>query len=220
VMFFEEIIQRFKQVFKKLHNVEFTNQSVQSCKDLYDLCLKKSPDKIIEIGTNYGASTISFAKAFKDLGKPLDSILTFDISHEFWIRSQELFSDILMRENIDISLIKYVSKDFNTLNPEEIITSDKTLLFYDIHDHKGPWSQKLVSRWVPLLNGTTVVHDITEVDENFEIIKDEKSPRSKAMHFSGRYFAGFNECERIIKWANEHNVNLGIICGGVYFDVN
>lgn len=219
-MFFEDLIQRFKEIFINLHNTNFTNQSVLSCTDIYNLCVDKNPDRVIEIGTNYGASTISLAKAMNDLKKPLDSILTFDLSHEYWKRSLSLFSDIMKRENLDISQIKYVSKDFNILNPEEIITCDKTLIFYDIHDHRGPWSQKLIENWVPLLNGTVIVHDITEVNEHFEITDNEKSKRSKALHFSGKYFAGFNECNRIISWANENKIDLGIINGGIYFDTN
>jgi len=216
--FFEKLINNFKDIFKKLHDKEFTNQNVDSIRALYDLCIDFKPDSLIEIGTNYGCSTLSFLLAMKVIGGSPSDIITVDLNHDFWDRTQIILKDFLSEYGLDVSEVKKITQDFNTIDPKKVVDANKkTLLFYDMHDHKGPWSQGLIDKWLPLINGMVIIHDISSVNESYKIVLDESSPRSMARHFSGQFFAGFMECERIINWTNDKRINLGVFPGGVYF---
>ena len=61
--FFSKIVSNFKDHFDKVRGKAFTNQSVDSCLDIYNLCFQENPEKVVEMGTNYGCSTIALAKA-------------------------------------------------------------------------------------------------------------------------------------------------------------
>lgn len=217
--FFKTVITDLTVYFEKVYNQSFTNQTVDSCISIYNLCKEYNPDRVIEIGTNHGASTLALALAMNDLGKDLSNITTVDLDHEKWKESFLIHKDLINKHKLEVERIKTVTQDFNTINPEEIIDSSKsTFIFYDMHDHKGPWSQRLLDLWVPLVEkGVFAVHDITPVNEDFELEIDEASPRTKVQYVSGQYFAGFNECFRIIKWANRNKIKIEIFPGGVYW---
>ena len=202
--FFKIMIENLVEYFNRVYKQPFSNQTIESCLAIYNLCKDENPDYVVEIGTNHGASTVALAMAMKDLGNDLSCITSIDLDHLKWKESFKIQSFLLNNYDLKIGKIKTVTGDFNNVNPEDIVDpSKKTFVFYDMHDHNGPWSQRLLDLWVPLV-GFVAVHDIYPVDESFELIQDEKSPRTKIQYMDGQYFAGFNECFRIIKWANTH----------------
>lgn len=216
---FKKMVSDFKKYFNEFYSQEFTNQSVETCMGLYNLCKEENPDQVVEIGTNHGASTFALAAAMKSLGKDLSLITSIDLDHEKWKESFNIQKGLIDEYNLNLGKVKLITQDFNTVNPEDIIEPEKKVfIFYDMHDHRGPWSQKLLELWVPLVkNGVFSIHDITPVNESFVIVQDELSPRTRIRYKSGQYFAGFNECARIIRWANTNNINIEIFPGGVYF---
>ena len=217
--FFIKIISGFKEYFKKTYNQEFTNQTIDSCMAIYNLCKEETPDQVIEIGTNHGASTFALVAAMKSLEKDLSLITTIDLDHEKWKESFNIHKDLLKEYDLNLGKVKTITANFNDIDPETIIDSSKrTFIFYDMHDHTGPWSQRLLDLWVPLVKkGVFSIHDISPVHESFEWASDAVSPRTKIQSSNGQYFAGFNECYRIINWANKNNTKIKIFPGGVYF---
>ena len=217
---FEKLMNNYDDHFLELYGKKYPNQTIKSCIAFYETCIKEKPEKIIEIGTNYGASTISMALGAIDIGMPLSEITTIDLSHEHWKkRTPVVQKDLLEILGLDISLINTVTTDFNQVNPKDFIpVGKKTLIFYDMHDHKGPWSLKLFNEWYPLVSeGAFIIHDITPVHKSFVLVDDPISPRSKATYFNGQDYAGFMECQRLIEWANEHKIILTDFPGGVLF---
>jgi len=218
-LFFERMISGLREYFKDVYKQGFTNQTVASCMAIYNLCKEENPDQVVEIGTNHGASTFALAMAVKLLEKDLSLITTIDLDHEKWKESFNIHKDLLKEQDLNLGKIKTLTANFNDIDPETIIDpSKKTFVFYDMHDHTGPWSQRLLDLWVPLVKtGAFSIHDITPVQSSFEVVHDEISPRTKILCSNGQYYAGFNECFRIIKWANSHNINIRTFPGGVYF---
>lgn len=218
-VFFKRMIENLATYFNDTYKQAFTNQTVDSCEAIYNLCKNENPESVVEMGTNHGASTFALAMAMNDLGKDLSCITSIDLDHLKWKESFKIQDNLLNNTNLEIEKIKTITDDFNNINPEDVIdTSKKTFVFYDMHDHKGPWSQRLLDLWVPMIKtGLIAVHDIGPVDESFELIQDEKSPRSKIQYMDGQYFAGFNECARIINWANKNEIKVKIFSGGIYF---
>ncbi len=217
--YFEQMVTVFKKYFKEYYRNVFTNQSVETCTGIYNLCKKENPDQVVEMGTNHGASTLSIVKALTDLGKDLSIITSIDLDHEKWKATFNIQKELIKKYDLNLGKVKLITQDFNSVDPVEIIDPEKKVfIFYDMHDHRGPWSQRLLDLWVPLVkNGVFSIHDVTPVSESFEIVQDKISPRTKIQYKSGQYFAGFNECFRIIKWANTNNINIEIFPGGVYF---
>lgn len=215
--YFKNLIENFSDYFEKNHDQKFTNQSINTCLSIYGLCLEKNPDYIIEIGTNYGASMFSLMMAMKSLNKNLSCITSIDLDHKKWLKSFDIQSDLINTYDLNLRAVKIITKDFNKVNPVPLLDGKKNVfIFYDMHDHKGPWSQRLLDIWYPLLNtGTIAVHDITPVESNFEFEDDLN--RSKAVYKNGQNYAGFNECARIINWANSNNIELQEFIGGIYF---
>jgi len=221
-LFFETMINNFKDHFLKERKKEFTNQTVESCMDIYNVCKEVHPDSVIEIGTNYGASTLALSLSMKDMNKDLSNILTIDLHHTYWLRTRNVQELILKEEGLKIERVKFLSKNFNEIDPMDIVEGDKkVLIFYDIHDHDGPWSQKLLDSWIPLIkNGAFMIHDISPVPDNFEfkIDKSDRRPRSKIKYLkTNKSYAGFAECGRIINWANKNEIIIKDFNGGVYF---
>ena len=215
--FFEIMIENLTVYFKDFYQQRFTNQTVDSCTAIYNLCKEENPDRVVEMGTNHGASTYALAMAMNDLRKDLSCITSIDLDHGKWKDSLIIQKALIEKHDLKISEIRTVTDNFTNVNPEDIVdSSKKTLVFYDMHDHKGPWSQRLLDLWVPLVD-IIVVHDITPVDKDFQLAKDEVSPLTKIQYKDGQYFAGFNECYRIIKWANVNKIKIEIFPGGIFF---
>ena len=218
--FFEKMIGSFSEHFKKTRGKDtYPNQTVDSCVALYNLCKNSNPDIVVDVGTNYGASTISLIAALADSNKDLSAMTTIDVDHYHWIKETPGIQRELLRQyKYDCRKINTVTKNFGVIDPRELLLPDKKILiFYDMHDHKGPFSIKLLTEWVPLIkSGLVVFHDLTPVADDFEFLP-ERRPRSKAKHFSGMMFAGFAECERIVKWLNKKRISINIVPGLAYF---
>jgi len=217
---FKQLIDEFRIHFRAEYDIAYTNQTVESCQVLYNIVVQEKPNNIIEIGTNYGASTVSMALALKELNIPLSTMTTIDVSHDHWKkRTPIVLQKLIAEQELDITEIKTITGDFVSINPKEIINVNvKTLIFYDIHDHKGPWSLRLMNLWYPLIkNGVFIVHDITPVDADFVLKNNLECQQSKATYFNGQTYAGFLECARLITWANENKIILTNISGGVLF---
>ena len=217
--FFEKMINNLKQYFNTVYKQAFTNQTIDSCMAIYNLCREENPDQVIEIGTNHGASTFALIAAMKSLEKDLSLITTIDLDHGKWKESFNIHKDLIKEYDLNLEKVETITIDFNEIDPKYLIDSlNRVFIFYDMHDHTGPWSQKLLDLWVPLVEkGVFAIHDITPVHESFKIIQDKISPRTKIRSNNGQYFAGFNECFRIIKWANNNDIDIKIFPGGVYF---
>lgn len=224
---FVNVIENFKEVFKTKHNKIYTNQSVEGCQDLFKICVNHPPDQIIEVGTNYGTSTIAFALAMEALGKDLSTITTIDLSHNFWRDTPEIQEEALKGIlSQSLTNIKTVTGDFNSIDIKDLLYdwSNKILIFYDMHDHTGPWSLRLLNEWIPYIKkegkqGVCLVHDISPVSDDYKVVCDDKSPRSKAKYFGGQTYAGFMECKRLINWANVKKVELTPFSGGIFFRI-
>lgn len=215
--FFDEAIKNLKEYFKKNYKQAFTNQTLESCMSIYNLCKKENPDSVVEVGTNHGASLFALIKALKDLGKDLSNITSVDLDHEKWRASFGIQKSLIEKYQLELDKVKIITEDFNKINPNNLINpSKKTFVFYDMHDHKGPWSQRLLDLWYPLVD-VIAIHDITPVDKDFQFGPNEINPRTKAQYKNGQYYAGFNECFRIIKWVNKNNIEIKNFHGGVYF---
>lgn len=217
--FFKVMIENLSRYFNDAYRQTFTNQTIDSCMGLYNLCKNENPDTVIEIGTNHGASTFALGVAMKSLGKDASLITSIDLDHKKWKKSFDIHKNLLKEYGLNLKKVKTITANFNDIDPKVIIDSSKRIfIFYDMHDHTGPWSQRLLDRWVPLVkNGTFSIHDISPTYESYKIAHDIKSPRTKIRYMSGQYFTGFNECFRIIKWANNNKIDIKIFPGGVYF---
>jgi len=217
--FFGEIIKNFKNYFKKNYGQKFTNQTLESCISIYNLCKNENPDSVIEIGTNHGASLFALVKALRDLGKNLSHITTIDLDHEKWKISFDIQKELIKEYQLELNKVKLITRDFNDIDPENIIDPlKKIFVFYDMHDHEGPWSQKLLDLWIPLIKkGTIAVHDISPVNKDFQFGPNEINLRTKIQYKNGQYYAGFNECFRIIEWVNKNDIKIKNFNGGIYF---
>lgn len=206
--FLNELVENFSNFFKEAYNQEiYPNQNIESCMALYNMCLSMNPDYVIDIGTNYGASTLSFAYALKVLNKSLSLLTTIDRDLKHWRNETPEFQHgLLKRAGLDIKQIDVIESDFLALEPSKLLKKDsKCLLFYDIHDSDvESYSDKFLLNWVPKLsNAIVAVHDCSCVKENFVLRIFEGYTMTKSEHFSGKIFAGFEECRRFIEWANE-----------------
>jgi len=217
-VFFKMMRENLVEYFNRVYKQPFSNQTVESCMAIYNLCKDVNPDYVVEMGTNHGASTFALAMAMDDMGKDLSCITSIDLDHLKWKESFKIQSYLLNNYGLEIGKIKTITGDFNNINPEDVVDpSKKIFVFYDMHDHKGPWSQRLLDLWVPLID-SIAVHDIYPVDESFELVQDEISPRTKIQYMDGQYFAGFNECARIIKWLNMNKIKMRVFPGGIFFN--
>ena len=212
--FLEELVENYSNFFKEVHGREvYPNQDIVSCQALFDLCVKLSPDFVIDIGTNYGASTLTLAYALKTIGKPLSLLTTIDKSHGHWNeQTLSIQNALLKKEGLDMSKIKTVESDFSSLDPTQFLRKDvKGFIFYDIHDNNlYTFSDRFLLNWVPLLGESIVaIHDCSFVPES-HILRENYNDytMTKHTHFSGKTYAGFNECEPIIKWANEKRCDI------------
>lgn len=215
---FERIVENFTKHFDDNHDNKFTTQDVKSCTEIYELCKKATPDHVVEMGTNHGASTLSICLAMTELGKPLSNITTMDLSHQAWGEAAEIHKGVPEIAAMDLSQVKYITGDFKDLDPTPVKSAGKVFVFYDIHDHTFPLSQKFLDEWLPCIrDGVIAIHDMSEVPNDY-ILPDVDTKRSKAA-YKDRTYAGFAECETFINWAVKNNVEVTSFHGGISFEV-
>jgi hypothetical protein len=211
-IFCRKLIKNYSEFFKKEYKMEtYPNQSVLSCLCLIAKCIEINPDYVIDIGTNYGASTLSLAYALKKLGKDLSCLITIDKELSYWAKTISEVQNKLMGEyDINPCRINMITADFKDIDPLKIIKSDsKNLLFYDIHDVKDvSFFDWFIKNWVPLLKGSIIgIHDASLVPKNFQYQPAEKEdpdyPHVLAHHYSGKTVSGYSECNVIIDWLND-----------------
>ena len=215
--FFESLIQNFTEHFNKTYNQpSYPNQNHVSCKFLYDLCVETDPDFVLDIGTNFGASTLSLAYGLKSLNRKVNRLTTIDISHQHWNNTTPVIQkELLLQHEINIEGIKTICNDFKSIDPKTVISDDsRYFVFYDIHDTATySFSAKFFNEWVPLLqNPVLVFHDVSVTSDSYVVTQiDPNYPRVTARHFSGQNYSGFKECSEIIKWANERKLEINAV---------
>jgi len=226
-VFLEELVKNYSGYFKETYDQDrYPNQSIESCQALFEMCVDMDPDFIIDIGTNFGASTFSFAHALKTMGKPLSLLTTIDLSHGHWReRTPNIQHDLLKKENLDMRQIKTVESDFSLLDPSDFLKEGKGVVFYDIHDNdQQTFSDKLLQNWVPRLKeALVIVHDCSLVPESYVLRTGYTNyTMTKLQHFSGKFFAGFGECAPIIQWLNDKKIDVSSVplTSLIYFKVN
>ena len=208
--FCEVLVDNFTEYCGKTYGYEkYPNQDHVSCQSIVDACLETKPDYVLDIGTNFGASTLSLAFGLKSLGKSLSSLTVIDYSLKHWREETQLVQKQLMAEHgINANAIREVCADFQTLNPKDFVMDGKALVFYDIHDTlKHSFMTDFIDRWIPLFSSGSriMVHDFSAVPDDFvsPYKPDPKNPRSRLKHFSGVTFEGFMEVEILVRWLNK-----------------
>lgn len=85
-------------------------QSIESCKTIIKECIAIEPDYVVEIGTNYGLSTLSLAYGLKILGKDESALTTTDIFHNLWLNeTPEVQKGLLLNSTLKINRIGLLS---------------------------------------------------------------------------------------------------------------
>lgn len=212
--FLSELVDNYSIFFQETRNIgKYPNQDITSCTALYDLCVSIDPDFVIDIGTNLGASTLSFALALKAVGKPLSLLTTIDKNQVPWREETPIIQQSFLKKGeIEIEQINVIEADFLSLDPLQFLRDDvKGLVFYDIHDtNLRTFSEKFLYSWVSLLGKSVVaIHDCSLVPKS-HILRENYNDytMTKQTHFSGKTYAGFNECKSFIEWANEKRYDI------------
>ena len=214
---FEKIVGNFTKHFEDNHDKDFTTQNVKSCMGIYEMCLAYNPDTVIEMGTNHGASTLSICLAMTKNGKSLSAITTMDLSHKAWSEAAEIHKDVPEIAAMDLSQVKYITGDFKDLEP--LKRDGRVLVFYDIHDHTYPLSEKFLDEWlIEIKNGMILIHDMSIVADDYALPQVD-TKRSKAKCNNGNTYAGFAECEVFIKFANDNGATVKSFHSGISFEV-
>jgi len=163
----------------------------------------------LDIGTNFGASTLALAFGLKSLGKNLSILTTIDYDLKHWQKETRLVQkELIIEYGIDPTSINGICADFQSLNPNNFVKSGKALVFYDIHDTlKHSFMTDFLNKWLPSFSegSRIMVHDFSAVPKDFisPYKPDPKNPRSRLEHFSGVTFEGFMEVEILVRWLNE-----------------
>jgi hypothetical protein len=204
--FCDRLTNDFSNFFRQRGALNLLTQSRDSCKAILKICLDVEPDYVLEIGTNYGLSTLSIAYALNLLGKDLSCLTTTDIDHHYWTEETPTIQrGLLLNSEIDVRRIRTVREDFIKLSPQGLIKPGKVLVFYDIHDTASvSYMEKFIAEWIPLFDhGYVLVHDCYPPLEAYWIPRDDPVyPVSSATHFSGMKFEGYRECKIIIDHLN------------------
>jgi len=208
--FCRDLVDNFTEYCNKTYGYEkYPNQDRISCEAIVESCLDVKPDYVLDIGTNFGASTLSLAYGLKTLGKSLSAMTTIDYSLKHWREETPAVQKVLLEEHgIDPVMIPSVCADFQSLNPSNFVKSGKALVFYDIHDTlKHSFMTDFLNKWLPSFSegSRIMVHDFSAVPKDFisPYKPDPKNPRSRLEHFSGVTFEGFMEVEILVRWLNE-----------------
>lgn len=208
--FCKRLVDNLTEYCGKTYGYEkYPNQDHVSCQSIVDACLEVKPDYVLDIGTNFGASTLSLAFGLKSLGRDLSVLTAIDYSLKHWQTETKVVQKELLEENgINVGAIREVCADFQTLNPKDFIKTGKALVFYDIHDTlKHSFMTDFIERWLPLFSSGSriMVHDFSAVPKDFvsSYKPDPQNPRSMGEHFSGQTFEGFMEVEVLVGWLNK-----------------
>jgi len=215
--FCERLVGDFKLHFRRMRSVHLLTQSIASCNAIIEACLDINPDYVLDIGTNYGLSTLSLAQALKLLGKDLSVLTTTDIDHSHWLNeTPEIQKGLLLNSEICTDEIHAVCSDFMDLDPGSMIRPGKVLVFYDIHDSPSvSMMGRFLEQWLPrFTEGYVMVHDFYLAHSGYWIDRDvPECPVSTAEHFSGHVFEGFKECRVLIEWMNSIDKHLRVLEG-------
>ena len=160
--FCERLVGEFKSYFRRIYSPQLLAQSVASCTAIVNACRDIKPDYVLDIGTNYGLSTLSLAYALKSMGKDLSVLTTTDIDHSHWLNeTPEIQKGLLLDSEIRIGEIRAVCDDFMNLNPQDMVRKGNVLVFYDIHDSPSvSMMERFIADWMPRFDGGRVmVHD-------------------------------------------------------------
>lgn len=204
--FCERLVSDFTGYFRSKQSLHLLTQDKSSCKAIVKACLEIEPDYVLDIGTNYGLSTLSLAYAFTILGKDLSGITTTDVDHRHWLEETPAIQrGLLLNSGIDVSKIARVHEDFIKLEPESMVRRGKVLVFYDIHDTSTvSYMEKFLGKWIPAFDyGYVMVHDCYLPKSAYWIDRNNPVyPVSSATHFSGISFEGYKECATLVEWLN------------------
>jgi len=213
--FCKRLVDNLTEYCGKTYGYEkYPNQDHVSCQSIVDACLEVKPDYALDIGTNFGASTLSLAFGLKSLGRDLSVLTAIDYSLKHWQTETKVVQKELLEKNkINVGAIREVCADFQTLDPKDFIKDGKALVFYDIHDTlKHSFMTDFIERWLPLFSSGSriMVHDFSAVPDDFvsPYKPDLKNPRSRAKHFNGTMFEGFMEVEVLIKNLNKTGLQV------------
>jgi hypothetical protein len=212
--FCDRLIMDMTSHLRQRSRMDLLCQSRASCKAIVKSCIDIEPDYVLELGTNYGLSTLSLAYALTILGKCLSALTTIDIDHGHWLNeTPDIQRGLLLNAGIDLKNIRVVSGDFNLLNPQWLLKEGKVLVFYDIHDTGSvSYMKKFIEEWIPLFDhGYVMVHDCYPLGRAYWIDRNNPDlPVSSAKHFSGLSLEGYGECKVLIDWLNEQKRSVCI----------
>jgi len=215
--FCERLMGGFSAYFEQRQALRLITQSKASCKAIVKACLHIEPDYVLEIGTNYGLSTLSLAYALKLLGKDLSALTTTDIELGHWLdETPGIQRALLLNAEIDLSHIQAVRGDFILMPPQRMVRPGKVLVFYDIHDTATvSYMEKFIAEWIPLFDhGYVMVHDCYPPKSAYWIPRDDPVyPVTKGRHFSGMEFEGYPECKVLVDWFNVTDRSIHAIPG-------
>lgn len=195
-----------KDFFQEKGIWPYPNQTVESMMDIYRLAQETQPCFIFEFGTNRGASTTALAAS--------GPMVTFDLFLGHW---HLLLPDLLgpIASRYDVSLMEQVAafeRDFMDMDAEQWISPEYPYcVFYDMHDHDQPLSERFLREWYPRLGpgSRVLVHDIRPAGEWPE--KPEKS------WSSAEGYEGFAECERFVRYLIDNDIPFHCFSDGIWF---
>lgn len=207
--FFNQLIGGFSGFFSVNYDTDiYPNQTYDSIRFIYDKCMEINPDAVIDIGTNFGASTIAAAKALHDLKKNLDIMTTIDLDHDHWKNKTPIIQKHLL-DGMNISDIKTITSDFKLITPE-IDEKKKYFVFYDIHDtNEYSFVEKFLNEWVPKFNNSIIAfHDVSVVPNDFVLLQSSEQYPMAKIEYNDIWYAGYSECEKIVQWAKNNKISL------------
>jgi hypothetical protein len=210
--FCDRLIGNATNYFRKKNSLKLLTQSKASCKAIIKSCIDAEPDCVLEIGTNYGLSTLSLAYALKVLGKPMYEITTVDVDHSHWIKeTPEIQKGLLLNAGIAMPDVKTITGDFSKLDPKSCARPRKMFAFYDIHDTVSQSYMAIFLRdWLPRIeSGIVMVHDFCLEGSDYWLDRDNPVyPTSRAVHASGRAYEGYAECKVLIDYLNSFGIDV------------
>jgi hypothetical protein len=196
--FFEGVIGKLEDIYDIR---PFGAQSAQSLLELWLLVVTIRPRTVFELGCGMRSSTIALALAAAEV--PECRVCGVDIAPiDFPGFSSRHFPDVRFGPVVDTA-IEATAFEIPDQWPRPI------LMLYDAHDGGVPGkiiSRHAIAKWFPKLAGQTVaVHDCLVVSADF-VLPAERF--AKAMHWSGRWIAGFGEVQHLVEWMNREHIDF------------
>lgn len=180
-----------------------TNQDVTSMMHLAVVFRTFEPDRIIEIGTNGGFSTLTWHLASSGASPP---ILTFDYDPEL----PNWFSGYLERFHPEaLKQIQFYCTDATKCDWNRFLDgSQRCLFFIDAHDTPGnSIMQSLIDRAFPSLRERShlvLVHDTTRMDRKGK----EDGAHINVPYWEGGYLHGYREVAPLADYLRTHQLTL------------